>query len=73
MTNPVNPEKPAEPTYAPRPAWVKWLLIAALVVLPIVVVALLAGGEHGPGRHLSGLGAPTGASTALAAAAPAAA
>lgn len=67
MTNPINPEKPAEPTYAPRPGWVKWLLIAALVVLLVVVVALLSGGEHGPGRHLSGLGAATGTSGVLAA------
>ena len=42
-----------KPEYAPRPAWVKWLVIAAVVLLVVVVIALLAGGEHGPGRHMS--------------------
>jgi hypothetical protein len=42
-----------KPEYAPRPAWVKWLVIAAVVLLLVAVVALLAGGKHGPGRHLS--------------------
>ena len=42
-----------KPEYAPRPAWVKWLLVAGVVLLLVVVIARLAGGNHGPGRHLS--------------------
>ena len=34
------------------PRWVKALALgAAVVVLVIVIVMLMAGGEHGPGRH----------------------
>ena len=37
------------------PTWVKALAIAAAVmVLVVVAVMLLAGGEHGPGRHAGG-------------------
>ena len=42
-----------KPEYAPRPVWVKWLVITAIVLLLVVVIALLAGGKHGPGRHMS--------------------
>jgi hypothetical protein len=42
-----------KPEYAPRPAWVKWLVIGAAALLVVVVIALLSGGEHGPGRHMS--------------------
>lgn len=42
-----------KPYYAPRPAWVRWLAVALGVLLLAVVVALLAGGQHGPGRHMS--------------------
>ena len=48
------PEKADRPGYAPRPGWVKWLVIAGLVAVLVVAFALLSGGEHGPGRHLSG-------------------
>lgn len=38
----------------PRPRWVKNLLLALLVVaLVAILVMLLFGGEHGPGRHQS--------------------
>lgn len=38
----------------PRPAWVRWLVAAlVIVVLILVAVMVLAGGEHGPGRHSS--------------------
>ncbi len=40
----------------PRPVWVKALLIAVLVVVAIMVVNALTGGEHGPGRHFPGGG-----------------
>ena len=49
-----SPEKTDRPGYAARPGWVKWLVIAGLVAVLVVTIALLAGGEHGPGRHLSG-------------------
>jgi hypothetical protein len=39
--------------YTPRPAWVKWLLISLAVLALVVAVASLAGGNHGPGRHVS--------------------
>ena len=40
----------AEP---PRmPTWVKASLVAAAVITLALLVALLTGGEHGPGRHL---------------------
>ena len=35
------------------PRWVKISLIIAAVLLLVVLVALLAGGNHGPGRHMS--------------------
>ncbi len=38
-----------------RPRWVKVAgLIAVVLVALAVIVALLGGGEHGPGRHLPG-------------------
>lgn len=36
------------------PLWVKVFGIITLVVLLVLVVLLLAGGNHGPGRHSSG-------------------
>lgn len=39
-----------------RPKWVKVSLAAVLVLLAVVVVMAIAGGEHGPGRHLPGSG-----------------
>ena len=52
----VAPHDPAgqteQPEYAGMPTWVKWVLIAAAVVV-LVVVALVFGSEHGPGRHMS--------------------
>lgn len=34
------------------PRWVKALALAAVVVILVVVaIMLIAGGEHGPGRH----------------------
>lgn len=40
----------------PRPTWVKVALVLALVVFAAIVVIAIAGGEHGPGRHLPGGG-----------------
>jgi hypothetical protein len=66
----------AHATAAPdsgTPRWVKVAGIIALVVLVMLLVALLSGGKHGPGRHLGDSGAgslPAVAATALADHAP---
>jgi hypothetical protein len=45
--------KPETPT-AGMPRWVKaFLITAAALVLLMVAVMLIMGGDHGPGRHLS--------------------
>lgn len=37
------------------PMWVKIFVgLGILVVLAIIVVLVVGGGEHGPGRHLGG-------------------
>jgi hypothetical protein len=37
------------------PLWVKVFgLVLGVLVIAVVVVLLVAGGEHGPGRHLPG-------------------
>lgn len=42
-----------------RPRWVTIAAIVAAVVVAVVVGVMIAsGGEHGPGRHLPGHGAP---------------
>ena len=33
------------------PGWVKISLIVVAVLLVIVIIAMLVGGNHGPGRH----------------------
>jgi hypothetical protein len=33
------------------PGWVKVAAIITLVLAVLLVVAILAGGDHGPGRH----------------------
>lgn len=39
-------------TPPPRPQWVRWLLVAlAVAILAVLVVMLVSGGDHGPGRH----------------------
>ena len=49
MTDPTD-EAETEPPGVPR--WVKIAgLLAAIVLLALVVVMLLSGGDHGPGRH----------------------
>jgi hypothetical protein len=56
------------------PRWVRVTLIVVAVLLVLFVVLRLTGvgGEHGPGRHMSGLGAPS-AALPVAVSAPAAA
>ena len=38
----------------PLPRWVKISAVVAAIILVVVVVKALAGGDHGPGRHLPG-------------------
>ena len=38
----------------PAPRWVKVFAIVAAVLAALVLVLLLSGGGHGPGRHLDG-------------------
>jgi hypothetical protein len=46
------------------PRWVKLFGLAAILLLALaIVVMLLSGGQHGPGRHLS---SPGGSSTSSA-------
>ena len=55
MTDP----PPETPQPAPRPGrpraatprWVKVFGLIALMLVLVVIVLLLAGGDHGPGRH----------------------
>ena len=42
------------------PRWVKvFLIIAAALVVLMVAVMLVSGGQHGPGRHLSSSVSPS--------------
>ncbi len=48
-------ETGAEQPAAGMPRWVKVFLLAVLVAgIVIVIVMLMVGGEHGPGRHTAG-------------------
>ena len=38
----------------PTPRWVKVFGIVVAVVVILFVISMLAGGDHGPGRHLPG-------------------
>ena len=52
------------PAYPGTPRWVKISAIVALaLVLLVVAVMAVAGGEHGPGRHVPGGGAGHGPPT----------
>ena len=58
MTEPVNaenpPPKPSRSAAAGMPRWVKvFLITAAVLVVLVVAMMLVSGGQHGPGRHLS--------------------
>jgi len=45
--------QPAATTRMPR--WVKVFLVTAALILVVAVAAMMiAGGQHGPGRHLTG-------------------
>ena len=70
MAEPSRPTDAHSETPLRMPRWVRVALIVVgvLVVLFVVLRLTGVGGEHGPGRHLSGLGAP---SVAVAVPAPA--
>lgn len=48
-TSPPTPDQPPA-----RPRWVKVVALAAAVLVLAIVGIALAGGDHGPGRHLGG-------------------
>jgi hypothetical protein len=53
---PSSPERDGSADRGPAagpPRWVKVSAIIALVLVVLVLVLLLAGGNHGPGRHQS--------------------
>lgn len=58
---------PDRDTFTGPPRWVKISALAAgVLLLVIAAVMIVSGGEHGPGRHGFGLGAPDGSITASA-------
>jgi hypothetical protein len=49
-------DAPREPTRT-TPRWVKVFVIVTIIVVVLgVVIFLVSGGQHGPGRHLPGGG-----------------
>jgi hypothetical protein len=38
------------------PRWVKFFVLGALVLLVLVVVLVLSGGQHGPAQHTPSVG-----------------
>ena len=66
---PSYPERDARSNRGPTagtPRWVKVSGIIALAVVFLLIILLLTGGNHGPGRHASsrGFGGPMGSVTA---------
>jgi hypothetical protein len=60
MADPLSSERKAGADRGPTagtPRWVKVSGVVALVVLLLLLIVLLTGGSHGPGRHVSSLGA----------------
>jgi hypothetical protein len=49
-------EGPDRDPTAGTPRWVKVFGAVALLIVLLLIVAMLLGGEHGPGRHLSPAG-----------------
>jgi hypothetical protein len=49
-------------TDGPRPGaplWVKVFAAIAVLVVVMLAIALIAGGEHGPGRHVGAVPVPS--------------
>ncbi|AOY73832.1 hypothetical protein IG195_20525 (plasmid) [Arthrobacter sp. TES] len=62
-------KQPDRDTFTGPPRWVKIsALIAGILLLVVVAVMIFSGGEHGPGRHGFGLGAPESSANITAAA-----
>nr|MBA2601249.1 hypothetical protein [Actinomycetota bacterium] len=55
---PENGERHVSPGDGPvgTPRWVKISGIVAAIVIALIVVVLLFGGDHGPGRHTAPMG-----------------
>ena len=54
MSTAPDTDQPSGDDYTGMPKWVKWTLLAVLaLVLVLVVLRLVVGGDHGPGRHMS--------------------
>lgn len=51
-----EPPNAGAPAGHGTPRWVKVFGVIALVLLVMLLVALLSGGKHGPGRHFGDLG-----------------
>jgi hypothetical protein len=55
-----DPNVPDIPTGGAAPGMPRWVKVSALVtgvlVLAIVLMLVLGGGDHGPGRHMGGPG-----------------
>ena len=52
-----------KPSYPGMPRWVKALIVAAGILLLVALVAMFAGGGHGPGRHFKSKAAPAPAAS----------
>lgn len=64
-TTPDTNQSRTDDGYPGMPKWVKWTLVGVLALLVILtLVAVLVGGDHGPGRHMSAP-APTAATDLL--------
>ena len=53
-----------KPKYPGMPRWVKALISAAVILLLVALVAMFAGGGHGPGRHFKSNPTPPPATSA---------
>lgn len=68
MTDP-SPDtdmRPTEERPPSTPQWVKVFGIIGIVLVLLFVIMMLAGGNHGPGRHMPTGSAPTNGETLLA-------
>jgi hypothetical protein len=64
MTDAPPPSPTSQGGYDATPRWVKALVVIAVAVVVLVAVLLLAGGDHGPGRHLGAGGTESLTTTA---------
>lgn len=51
------------PPYPGLPRWVKASGIAAGILVLLFIILMIAGGDHGPGRHRSGDDTPASGAT----------